>query len=385
MTRKPRTRLIHKREGGRIHPTVNPPVERGSTLLLDTSDELYGAGKTYGRMGLSVHRELEAALRDLEDAQAVQLTSSGLTACALAIASITRSGDHIVAQDSLYGPTRRFCERRLKAMGVETSFFPPRDFEALEAALTPKTRAVFLETPGSLTFECPDLLRIVEFAKARNVRVVVDNTWSAGVFLQPLTLGVDVSVQALTKYVGGHSDAFGGAVMSGDPSTARLIERTAQDWGLSASPDDAALLLRGLRTLHTRLDHHQEQASTLADWLAVRSEVELILHPARPDHPDHEIWARDFSGSSGLFSAVLKPTSETGLAAFFDGLELFGLGFSWGGFESLAIPARNLRRLPGDWSGASGGELVRFHVGLEDIEDLKDDLARAFERLVRAD
>ncbi|MEL6258335.1 MAG: cystathionine beta-lyase [Pseudomonadota bacterium] len=382
MKRKTATWLIHRRAGGRIHPTVNPPIERGSTLLLSDAADLYGPGRTYGRHGLSVQAELCDALCELEAAEAVHLAPSGVAACALAIGALVRSGDHVIAQDSLYGPTRRFCERRLSAMGVDTTFVDPRAADGFAASYRDNTKVVVLEAPGSLTFELPDLRGAIDVAQQRGARVVVDNTWSAGVYLKPLKLGASVSVQALTKYAGGHSDAFGGAVLSGDRATAGLVERTSQDWGLTLGPDDAYALLKGLRTLPLRLERHSASAQKIADWLALRSEVDAVLHLSRDDHPDHALWARDFRGASGLFSVILKPVPDAAVIRFCNALNLFGLGFSWGGYESLLIPCDpQLRRRRGDWTNTKTGPLIRFQIGLEDPDDLIADLEKALGRL----
>ncbi len=382
MSKGKSTRLIHARTGGRLYPTVNPPIERASTLLLPSEKDLYAAAKTYGRMGLAVHRELEAALCELEGAASAQLAPSGLTACALAVSAITKAGDHVIAQDSLYGPTRRFCSRRLKAMGVETSFAPARIGSGVAELIRPNTKAIFLEAPGSLTFETPDTPAIVDVAKRHGVRVIVDNTWSAGVFHRPLELGADMSVQALTKYVVGHADAFAGAVMSADDQTSALVAATREDWGLSPGPDDAYAALRGLRTLPVRLKAHEAAGLAVAEWLSEQPEVAQVLHPALPDHPDHAIWARDFSGASGLFGVMLHPQSDAAMDAFYQAFEVFGFGFSWGGYESLIISSDSqLRRLSDDWTRTKSGPLMRLHIGLEDVDDLIDDLSSAFNRL----
>jgi len=373
------TRLIHLRGRRLDPPTVNPPVERGSTVLFADRGSLYGARPSYGRMGLGVHEELRAALCTLEGAAHVSLTPNGVSACALAIAALVRAGDHVLISDGLYGPTRRFCERRLKAMGVTAERVPAAIGTAIQEHFTEATRLVVFESPSSLTFEIPDLPAIIAAARAHGVRTVIDNTWSAGLFLQPLALGADASVQALTKYAIGHADAFGGAAMASDPAIAGQLGACTDDWGLALAPDEAYLALRGLRTLPTRLARHEAGARAVADWLALRPEVHRVLHPARPDHPDHALWQRDFSGASGLFGVVLEPTSDAGLDAFLGAMTRFGMGFSWGGYESLLIPCdEQLRRLAGHWSDDKPGPLLRLHVGLEDPADLVADLERAF-------
>jgi cystathionine beta-lyase len=378
----PETRLIHTRAGRMDRVTVNPPVERASTVLFRDEAGLYGAKPTYGRMGLTVHRELEAAMGELEGATHTRLAGNGLQACCLAIASTVAAGDHLLFTDSTYGPTARFCERRLKAMGVEAERFDPRTSKEIAALFRPNTKAIFLEAPGSLTFEICDTPAIAAAARERGIRTILDNTWGAGLLHQPLALGVDISVQALTKYAVGHSDAFGGAVMTRDAGLALRIANLSEDWGIGLAPDDAYLALRGLRTLPTRLKAHEASGLEMAHWLAARPEVADVLHPALPSSPDHTLWKRDFTGSNGLFGIILNPVPEGGLERFFEALSLFSLGFSWGGFESLIIPCdQQLTRMKGSWTETRAGPLLRLHIGLEATRDLKADLDAAFRAL----
>jgi len=381
----PETRLIHTRKGRLDRVTVNPPVERASTVLFRDEAGLYGVKPTYGRMGLTVHRELEAAMCELEGATHTRLAGNGLQACALAIASTVTSGDHLLFSDSIYGPTARFCERRLKAMGIEAERFDPRAGGELAERFRPNTTAIFLEAPGSLTFEICDTPAIVAAAKERGIRTILDNTWSAGLLHQPLALGVDISVQALTKYAVGHADAFGGAVMTRSSALATKIAAVSEDWGITLAPDDAYLALRGLRTLHTRLKAHEAAGLEMAHWLAARPEVADVLHPALPSSPDHALWRRDFTGSNGLFGVILNPIPEGGMERFISALTLFSLGFSWGGFESLLIPCdQQLTRMKGSWTETRAGPLLRLHIGLEATRDLQADLETAFRALKAA-
>lgn len=332
------TRLVHVgRSPERFGGAVNPPITRASTLLSPTADGLYNTPKSlYGRMGTDVHQVLCEGLGALEGADYVKLAPNGLSACSLALGATISAGDHILVTDSAYGPTQRFSERYLKRMGVEATFFHPRlTGDELDALIKPNTKLIFLEMPGSMTFELHDLKEILPVCKARNIITVLDNTWAAGVFLKPLDMGIDIVVQALTKYVIGHSDGFGGAVMTNEQRIASQVEATSQDWGISMSPDDAYLAQRGLRTLTTRISAQGRSALEIAQWLAVHPKIRGVYHPALPNHPDHEIFLRDFSGSSGLFGFTLDTTDKEALDRFFDQLELFGFGFSWGGFESL--------------------------------------------------
>ncbi|MCI4643720.1 MAG: cystathionine beta-lyase [Hyphomonadaceae bacterium] len=379
---KPSTRLIHTR-GSRLEPSsVNPPIERASTVLFPDPGTLYTHKPGYGRMGLTVHRELEAALATLEHAEHVRLTMNGLAACALAIGSVLDVGDHALIQDSLYGPTRRFCERRLKAMGITVTRFPTRiDASTLMALVQPNTKALVLESPGSLTFDLPDTQMMVGIAAERGLVTIADNTWGAGLYHKPLDLGVDISVQALTKYAVGHADAFGGAVMTRRQDLASRIVACSEDWGIALGPEEAYAALRGLRTLDARLTRHQANGLALAEWLATRPEVARVIHPARPDHPDHALWKRDFTGACGLFGAVLNPVPEDRLNDMLSAVKLFGLGFSWGGYESLIIPCDAQLNRTFTPEPQLEGPLLRIHAGLEAIEDLQADLAQAFARL----
>ncbi len=380
MARKLQTRLTHI-AGKRLSATVNPPLERGSTLLMPDINALYKATPSYGRMGHTVHRELETGLCQLEQAGHARLTPNGLSACALALASFVEAGDHVLIADNIYGPTRRFCTRRLHKMGVRTSFFRYDIGADIESLVEERTRLIYLESPGSLTFDICDTPAIVSVAEKAGLISILDNTWGCGIAFQPLALGVDVSVQALTKYIVGHADALGGAVLSRTPAHAHQINQTAEDWGLSLGPDEAYLALRGLRTLPTRYRVHEAAGLKLAHWLQDHPAIDRVLHPALPEHREHALWLRDFKGSNGLFGLVPKPMNETQKQTFFSSLTLFGFGFSWGGFESLLIPADpKTVRSPDHWMSQAPQDLWRIHVGLEDVEDLICDLDQAFMR-----
>ncbi len=375
------TRLIHSGMAQTpLARTVGPPIQRGSTVLLPNAAALYDdeALVTYGRQGLAAHQALISALAELEHASGVTLYPSGLAALTGALLAVLRTGDEILVADCVYRPTRRFCDKVLRRYGVQVRYFPPHlDAEALMAACGPATRLILLESPGSLSLEFQDVPAIAEAARRRGVLTLIDNTWAAGWLFKPLDHGVDISVQALTKYVGGHSDVFMGSAAAKDPKIIETLDAGVLDIGWAVSPDDAYQMLRGLRTLPTRMARHDQSARRLAAWLAERPEVAGVLHPALPGAPGGDIWRRDFSGACGLFAFTLKSASPAATAAFLDALDLFGLGFSWGGFESLAIdcgPQLAGRLAPDAYEGA----LIRLHVGLEDPEDLMADLARGF-------
>jgi cystathionine beta-lyase len=360
------------------HP-VNPPVERVSTYLFPTYDDFIEGGRNivYGRLGGPTHRALEEAINTLEGGFETRLAPSGMQAVTAAIFAFLKAGDRILVTDSAYDPTRKFCERFLSRFGVETVFFDPLIGAGIAELMTPSTRLVFAESPGSLTFEIQDLPALAAAAHAHGAALIVDNTWSGGVFLKPLALGADVVVHSGTKYFGGHADLLIGSITSADERAARAVFQSLLQLGANVSADDAYLALRGVRTLSARLAAHETTARRLAAWLAARPEVKTVLHPAFPACPGHAIWRRDFSGASGLFGVVLHPVAETRLKAFFNALKLFGMGFSWGGFESLCIhvhPEKNRTARP--WT--EPGPVLRIHAGLEDSDDLIADLERGF-------
>lgn len=374
------TRLIHAGHVEALRAkTVSPPVQRGSTVLLPNAKALYDGTLGYGRAGLSAQFALMDALAELEGATAVQLYPSGLAAMTAAIMAVLKAGDHLLVVDTVYRPVRYFCDRVMRRFGVTVDYYDARlDAEAVLALASPATRLIVLESPGSLSFEMQDVAALAAAARARGVLTLADNTWGAGLLFKPLAHGVDLSVQALTKYVCGHSDVFLGSVATADPATGALIRASIADHGWSVAPDDAYQALRGLRTLATRLDRHGESGLTVARWLAEQPEVLTVLHPALPGAPGHALWTRDYSGTCGLFGFVLQPGSPARVEAFLDALEIFGLGFSWGGFESLAIscdPQLTSRTAAIDY----GGPLIRLHIGLETPADLIADLRRALD------
>lgn len=378
------TRLIR---AGHVHKlpaqTVSPPIQRGSTVLLPNAKALYDGTLGYGRAGLSAQFALMEALCELEGARDVQLYPSGLAAMTAAMMAVLKAGDHLLVVDSVYRPVRHFCDKVLRRFGVAVDYYDPNlDAHGVLALAGPATRLIVLESPGSLSFEMQDVAAIAAAARARGVLTLVDNTWSAGRLFKPLAHGADISVQALTKYVCGHSDVFMGSAATNNASVAAALKASIQDHGWAVSGEDAYQALRGLRTLATRLDRHGESGLAVARWLADQPEVLHVLHPALPDAPGHDLWARDYSGACGLFGFVLQPGSPTKVEAFLDALELFGLGFSWGGFESLAIscdPQLKSRAAAPDF----GGPLMRLHVGLEAVDDLIADLRQALDAYAR--
>ncbi len=378
MSDKPETKAVSLGRMSDSHfGAVNTPVYRASTILYPDLAALKANKQpyTYGRRGTPTTRSFEEAIAGLEGAAKVAVCTSGLQAIGLAILSVCGAGDHLLMVDSCYEPTRILCERTLKRFGIETSYYPPTDDIAKH--LRPNTRAVFCESPGSLTFEVQDIPAIVKTAHAAGAMVLMDNTWATPVFFRPLAHGVDLSIQAATKYVGGHADVMLGYVAANESVAARLHE-THGNLGLFASGDDCYLGLRGLRTLAVRLARHQETGLALARWLQARPEIARILHPGLESDPGHALWKRDFSGACGLFGVILKPVSDAAVAAFVDGLQHFGIGYSWGGFESLIVPAHISRTVS---AFHTDGPVLRIHAGLEDAGDLIADLEQGLERL----
>jgi len=375
---------------------VNPPLVRGSTVLHDDvadmrsrvarrnagEDSEGGTPPAYGIYGTPSHLAFYEALTALEGGYRSWAFPSGLTACTMAILAYVQQGDHVLIPDSVYGPTRRFARDTLPRYGVQASFYDPRIGEqgraAVESLFRPNTRVFFLESPGSLSFEMQDVPLLASVARARDAISVIDNTWATPLYFQPLARGVDVSVHAATKYIGGHSDLIIGTVTCNERAWPRMRE-TIHHYGLTTSPDDCWLALRGLRSMGARLAQHRATAEALIGWLKRQPEVERILYPADPDDPGHALWKRDMSGACGLFGVALKTgIAEARFHAFIDGMKLFGRGYSWGGFESLLIPALPERTVtPYEYSG----RLFRIGAGLEDPTDLIADLDAGFARL----
>jgi len=373
----------------RFQGAVNPPVFHASTILSQTVEEYRRKrkdwigevpGTYYGRFGTPTIEALSEAIATLEGGHRCVLYPSGLAACAGALLAFLSAGDHLLVSDSVYGPTRNLARGLLKRFGVSTTFFDPILGRGIESLIQPSTRVIYLESPGSLTFEVQDVPAIAEVARRRGITTVIDNTWATPLYFKPLAHGVDVSVQSATKYIVGHSDAMLGAITCTKAAWPKLRSST-YELGQTAGPDDVYLGQRGLRTLAVRLKQHGEAGVALAQWIARQPEVERVLHPALPGDPGHAIWKRDFTGASGLFGVVLKEgVTDRALCAMIDGLELYGIGSSWGGFESLIVPfdpreARTATRWPHQ------GPCFRVHAGLENVEDLVADLEAGFRRL----
>lgn len=381
------TALVHANSSsGRAAGLLNPPVHRASTIVydkvedyLDRHSRLYD-GVIYGLYGTETSHALGSAIAELEHGFNSVVTSSGTAAIAISLSAFLKAGDHLLVIDTVYRSTRRFCDEVLAGYGIEISYFPPGIGADIAALIRSTTRLVFLETPGSLTFELADIAAITAVTRARGVLTVLDNTWATPLLFRPIDHGVDVSIAAATKYLSGHSDVMLGAMTGATEEIYKRLKDAAARWGSSASPDDCYLVQRGLRTLDVRLERHQRTALELTAWFEQQPEVRKVLYPALATHPDHALWKRDFAGASGLFGVVLDPMSSEDRAAYFNGLRLFKLGSSWGGFESLMVPA-----WPAPARSCAApreeGALIRVHAGLEAAHDLLGDLEEAFGRL----
>ena len=376
------TRLVHSgREPARQHGFVNTPIYRGSTVIFPTVAALEANDQafTYGRLGTPTVRALEEAIAELEGGHRTLLTPSGLSAIATSLLAFLAAGDELLIVDSVYRPARRFCDNVLARLRVTITYYDPLVGAGIEKLITKKTKVVFTESPGSQTFEVQDIPAIAKAAHAAGAVVILDNTWATPLYFKPFAHGADVSIQAATKYLGGHADIMLGAITTSERA-APAVAKTHEDLGLCVGPEDVYLGLRGLRSLGVRLERHQRSGLELARWLAARPEVARVIHPALPADQGHTLWARDFTGASGLFSIVLKAVPRAKLAAMVDGLSLFGMGYSWGGFESLILPFDpSTYRTATTWRAE--GPALRLHVGLEDVEDLKADLEAGFARL----
>jgi cystathionine beta-lyase len=364
--------------------TINPPIYHASTVLFENYAELQTVsrggydGFTYGTDGSPTQRAFEKAMTELEGGYWTRAFPSGLLAITSTLQAFLQSGDHLLVCNSVYGPVRRFARNVLEKFGVTTSYFPADSGADIEACITPQTRLILLESPGSNTFEIQDVPAVVAVARRHGILTAIDNTWATPLFFQPFAHGVDISIHSVTKYISGHSDVLLGSVTVSEACYERF-HRLCRALEIFAPQEACYLALRGLKTLPVRLRQHQSSALELASWLQGEAAVEAVLHPALPEHPEHAVWARDFTGSTGIFSFVLRPEyDEAALARFVDSLQLFGIGYSWGGFKSLVTAGRfaqsELSRYHGRW-------LVRLNVGLEEVADLKADVRQALARL----
>jgi len=377
-----RTKLVYAgRDPSEQFGFVNTPIYRGSTVLAPTMEELLSRSNrfVYGTLGTPTSEALENAWSAISGAEGTVCAPSGLAAVTVALLSCLKSGDHVLITDSVYRPTREFAEGFLKRYGIEVTYFDPMIGDKIESLIKPNTTAIFTEAPGSQTFEIQDIPALSKIAKRHGATLLMDNTWATPFFFPPHEMGVDLAIEAGTKYLSGHSDLLLGMVSANERSW-KALRSTYLQLGLCAGPEDMFLALRGMRSMLLRLKEQEKAALDMAHWLKARPEVEKVLHPAFPDCPGHDIWKRDFKGSSGLFSIILKPASQKAVAAMLDDLLLFGMGYSWGGYESLIIPfdPRPYRSAT-QWN--EKGPALRIQIGLEDVEDLKKDLEAGFARL----
>ena len=380
------TEVLHLgRDPQRFLGAINTPIFRATTILFPKVEDLEQAVRGeyphlhYGLHGLPTVVDLQNAIAALEGGHAALAVPSGLTATTFPLLALAKAGDHVLVTDVVYGPTRRFCENHLRRLGIDVSYYDPLAGAAIEREFRPNTRLVFTESPGSLTFEVQDISAIAQVAHARGAKVILDNTWATPLGFRAFDHGVDVSVHAATKYIGGHSDVLLGVIVA-NAETHPALHRLWTDMGVAASTDDCFLGLRGLRTLAVRMARHQENAMTVASWLRARPEVAEVLYPALAGARGHDLWKRDFTAASGLLGVVLKPVGRERVNAMLNSFQLFGMGWSWGGFESLVIPtfperSRSVTR----WEAA--GPCLRLAVGLDDPHDLIEDLERGFRAL----
>jgi cystathionine beta-lyase len=375
----PETRLITAGRDYTEHGFVNPAVYHGSTVLFPTAQALHDRTQTYlyARRGTPTSRAVEEAVAMIEGGHNAKMAPSGMAAITTALLAFLHAGDHLLMVDTVYDPARQLCNGLLRRMGIETTFYDPLIGRGIAELIRPNTRVVYAESPGSQTMEVQDVPALAEAAHKAGALLMVDNTWGAGHYFKAFAHGADISIQAATKYLVGHSDAMMGTVTCNEATWGRFKEAYEQ-MGQFAGPDDMYLTLRGIRTLDVRLERHMKNAIHVAEWLRGREEVETVLYPALSNAPGHELWKRDFRGASGLFSVVLKPVSGKAADALLDRLTLFGMGYSWGGFESLAVPFRPHRTAT---SWRAEGPCLRLHIGLENPDDLTADLAEGFKAL----
>ncbi len=361
------------------HGMVNPAVYRASTITFPNAESLNDHHRPYryGRRGTPTSLAIETALAELEGGYACKVAPSGLAAITVALLAFLKAGDHALIVDTVYYPVRQLCDGLLKGLGIEVSFYDPLIGEALRALIKPNTKVLYVESPGSQTMEIQDVPLLSKIAHDYGCVVMADNTWGAGHFFKPLSKGCDISIQAATKYIVGHSDAMFGCVTCNE-ATWPQFKATYELMGMFAGPDDMYLALRGLRTLDVRMERHQKSATQIAQWLRGRAEVETVLYPALSNAPGHELWKRDFTGAAGLFSIILKSKSEKSVATMLDHMQLFSLGYSWGGFESLIIPF-TAHRTASKWQAS--GPALRLQIGLEHPDDLIADLEAGFARM----
>lgn len=374
------TKAVHAgRDPASQYGAVNTPVYHASTIIYPSLAAIRGREAmpfTYGRRGTPTSAALEDAVSELEHAGGTVLTPSGSAAVATAILDAVEAGSHLLMTDTAYEPTRKLCDGLLARLGVETEYYDPLIGSGIDALIRDETALIFMESPGSQTFEVQDVPAIAAAAKDRKVKTAIDNTWATPLNFKPLDHGVDYSVQAATKYMVGHADALLGYVATHEQGY-RALKRTHGLLGQCAAPDDVFLALRGLRSMPVRMKHQQQAGLAMAEWLSGLPFVRRVLHPALPGAPGHELWQRDFLGAAALFSFELDPCSEAQLAAMLDDMALFAMGYSWGGFESLIVPCEIVRSAkPFD----TDGQMLRVSIGLEDVEDLKADLAAGFVR-----
>lgn len=378
-----RTRLVLAgRDPSDTYGFVNPPIVRGSTVIYPNTEDFLArkARYTYGTAGNPTLDALEAAANTIEGGAGVVVTPSGLLACTLPFLAFLSAGDHVLVTDSVYRPTRNFCDSMLTRLGVEVTYYDPLVGDGIAALFKPNTRAVWTEAPGSQTFEMQDIPAIAKAARERGILTMMDNTWATPLYFDSHRFGVDISVQAGTKYYAGHSDVLIGTVSARTPELYASLRKAWGELGVIVAPEDAFLTLRGMRTMAIRLKEQMPAGIEMANWLKARPEVARVMHPALPDDPGHALWKRDFTGASSLFGIELAPVSMKAVAAMLDGLSLFGMGASWGGYESLVLPF-DCRAYRTATTPAHQGPTVRIHIGLENLEDLKADLDAGFARL----